>query len=242
MKIPAYDPEFYRKQSSGSYTSAQTLLPLVLDIVQPSSVADIGCGVGTWLKAAGDLGVTEIAGFDGSYVDRSQLLIPMSAFHPMEFAKPFRPPRAFDLAFCLEVAEHLPESSAESFVDSLVQFSQAILFSAAIPGQRGTFHVNEQWPSYWSELFQKRDYYFWDCLRMKIWNSEEVEPWYRQNAFLVCRSDWLKQHSVSIPGPPVSLVHPRIYEYWRTLTPTLRDVPSIIRRSLWHRVLGIRLL
>jgi 2-polyprenyl-3-methyl-5-hydroxy-6-metoxy-1,4-benzoquinol methylase len=57
--------------------------------------------------------------------------------------------KEFDLVVSLEVAEHLPASAADQFVNTLVKHGKKILFSAAIPGQGGQDHLNEQWPDYW---------------------------------------------------------------------------------------------
>lgn len=51
--------------------------------------------------------------------------------------------RRFDLVLCLEVAEHLPASAADTLVRSLTGLGNVIAFSAAIPFQGGANHVNE---------------------------------------------------------------------------------------------------
>src|ERR671925_1539421 len=139
-----YSPGFYEQQQEGSLRSARRVLPHLVQLVSPRSVVDVGCGVGTWLKAAMELGVEDILGLDGDYVDRAMLQIPSAQFTPVDLTRPFRLPRTFDAALSLEVAEHLPESSAVDFVESLASLSNVILFSAAIPGQMGEHHVNEQ--------------------------------------------------------------------------------------------------
>ena len=68
---------------------------------------------------------------------------------------PLRIGRRFDLVNCLEVAEHLDASRADSFVDDLCALGDVVVFSAAIPGQGGTHHVNEQFQSYWQERFRR---------------------------------------------------------------------------------------
>jgi hypothetical protein len=120
----------------------------------------------------------------------------------------------FDLAVCLEVAEHLSSDCAWPFVASLTGLSDKVLFSAAIPGQGGAEHVNEQWPSYWQALFQERGYLMIDCLREQLWDNSEVQAYYRQNLFLCVRQEVLD----SLPAlqrfldrPVRNLVHPY---YW----------------------------
>lgn len=62
----------------------------------------------------------------------------------------------FDLAYCFEVAEHVPASLAGRLVDHLVASAAAIVFTAAQPGQGGIGHVNEQPKEYWIREFEQR--------------------------------------------------------------------------------------
>ena len=50
--MSVYNEEFYKNQCEGSYRSAKIVLDKALSILpQVNSVIDVGCGVGTWLKA-----------------------------------------------------------------------------------------------------------------------------------------------------------------------------------------------
>jgi len=62
-----YNSKFYRQLASAQ-ESARDILPLVLDVVKPASVIDIGCGTGNWLLVAHELGVRDILGIDGPWV------------------------------------------------------------------------------------------------------------------------------------------------------------------------------
>lgn len=165
--------------------SATILLPILFDILNPGSVLDVGCGTATWLAVCSDLGITDYVGIDGNYVDTKSLMIPQSNFIATDLRETFDLNRKFDLVICLEVAEHLPPSSATVLVQNLVNHGDVILFSAAIPDQGGQNHLNEQWPEYWRALFLKHGYYFHDVIRPRIWENENIDWWYRQNIFLV---------------------------------------------------------
>ena len=125
-----------------------------------------------------------------------------------------RQQRTFDLAMSLEVAEHLPPKSAEGFIAGLTKLAPVVLFSAAIPFQGGTNHVNEQWPQYWADLFARHGFDAIDCIRSEVWDNEEVEWWYAQNTILYANEAGLKAHpnlrkfNSSIG---LSVVHPRQY-------------------------------
>ncbi len=141
-----YTDVFFEGMQDGASRSARGILPFVIRLLQPESVVDIGCGRGAWLAASSELGITDVLGLDGDYVSNHDLLIPGDRFLATDLSKPFTIPRHFSLALCLEVAEHLPRRAARTLVQTLTAAAPAVLFSAAIPGQPGTHHVNEQFP------------------------------------------------------------------------------------------------
>jgi SAM-dependent methyltransferase len=184
-----YSSTFFAVQQDGSIQSAEILVPLVLSRFQVSSVVDVGCGVGGWLNVFSRHGITDYLGIDGAYVPLDMLKIPADKFRAEDLVQLLDIGRAFDLACCMEVAEHLPESCAEQLVTALVTAAPVILFSAAIPRQGGTAHVNEQWPSYWAEKFGRRGYVAVDCIRPAMYGNPRVDWWYRQNALIFCRPE-----------------------------------------------------
>ncbi|UIF86864.1 methyltransferase domain-containing protein [Cupriavidus sp. UYPR2.512] len=193
-----YDEVFYRYQREGAIQSARNVLPVINAELSPESVVDIGCGAGAWLNIHSKLGVSEIIGIDGGYVDRSVLLFDHCNFIPMDISQPFDIGRDFDLVQCLEVAEHLPLESSEVLVDNLVRHGKRILFSAAVPGQGGENHINEQGYDYWRDLFAKREYYLFDFIRPRVAANSAVEPWYRYNMLFFV-------HASEIEGLPSSV-------------------------------------
>lgn len=210
---------YYKKVQEGSLRSAKEIIPLVIELIRPDSVIDVGCGVGTWLSVFKECGVEDILGVDGDWIDRKMLQIPEERFLPFDLRKPFRIDRKFDLVVSLEVAEHLPSECAESFVDSLASLGQAILFSAAIPfqGRARAHHINEQWPDYWVKYFREKGYVTIDCLRKKIWQNDNVEWWYAQNILMFFRRTYLDSHPLlrkefeNTATSQISIVHPKKY-------------------------------
>lgn len=188
--------------------AAEQVLPILFEVYKPKSIVDVGCGLGNWIEVAKKMGVEEITGVDGSYVDRNLLKINENEFVERDLTKPFELNKKFDLAICLEVAEHLPDSSADGLIKSIVNHTDVIMFSAAIPGQGGQNHINEQWAEYWQAIFERYDFEMIDFFRPKIWNNSKIERWYRQNMFLVVR----KGHSLSKLGNnnALSFVHPEL--------------------------------
>jgi len=214
-----YTKGFYERLRGGATRSAEVIVPIVLQLLAIRSVVDIGCGDGSWLAVFRKLGVVDVLGIDGDYVDRALLQIPQEHFRTFDLGKPFELGRVFDLAISLEVAEHLPPESAPSLVESLTGTAPAVLFSAAIPHQGGDNHINEQWPEKWAKLFQERGYVPVDCIRRRVWHNEAVEYWYAQNTLLFARADLVErnpalkaEHDRTDLGQ-LSLVHPKQYLY-----------------------------
>lgn len=212
-----YSKKFFKGIQKGSYNSASEVVPIVMGLLKPKSVVDVGCGIGSWLSVFREYGIEDILGIDGEYVDSKMLMIPSDKFKHYDLKFPISVSRKFDLVISLEVAEHIPEEYAEIFINSLTELGHVILFSAAIPYQGGTNHINEQWPDYWVELFKKKNYCVIDCIRSKIWNNDNVEYWYIQNMLLFIRQDCLKNYPLLIKDyentciDKLVIVHPILY-------------------------------
>jgi hypothetical protein len=180
----AYTDGFFDYVEISASRSAAVVVPQVIGIASPRSVLDVGCGRGVWLRQWRESGIADSAGVDGGYVNRSTLAIPAETFFPRDLSAGFDLGRRFDLAQCLEVAEHLPERSADILVESLARHADIVLFSAATPGQGGEHHVNEQPLDYWRAKFRARGYAAFDALRPRIADRAEVAPWYRFNTLI----------------------------------------------------------
>jgi len=241
-----YSENFFAGQCLASRQSAREILPIVFDLAKPGSVVDVGCGVGPWLAAAHEVGARELLGVDGSWVQPAALMIPRECFLAVDLTKPLRIGRTFDLAMCMEVAEHLPESSARVLIDSLVSLAPLVLFSAAVPAQGGLHHINEQWPQYWEDLFRSKGYALIDCIRARVWNNPRVEPWYAQNCFLFARSDYLRESpklaaaQASKAEFPLAVVHPTLFFAAATLANVsmrqlLKAFPGVLSKTTANR-------
>lgn len=213
-----YDAAYHGALHDGARRSAECVLPLVLDLLRPASLVDVGCGSGAWVAAALAAGVEDALGLDGPWVEPGTLVIPKERFRAMDLARPVDLGRRFELALCLEVAEHLPPEAAPVLVETLSRHAPAVLFSAAVPGQGGEGHVNEAWPKAWIALFAEAGFDVRDALRRRLWDDEAVEPWYRQNLLLFCERGWLEAdpaRAARLEAPaPSALVHPAIWR-WR---------------------------
>jgi len=214
---PSYRRPFFEDLQGGSLRSAEVAIPLLIALANVQAAVDVGCGVGTWLRVLMAHGVSDVLGIDGDYVDRQVLQIPSDRFLPLDISRPFALERRFDVALSLEVAEHLPTECAEGFIDSLVRLAPVILFSAAIPFQGGTHHVNEQWPEYWASIFKRHGYIPLDCMRPHLWNDTRVEWWYAQNILVYADEEGLSKNPrlatcrENRSRSQLSVVHPTKY-------------------------------
>jgi len=242
-QIP-YDESFYQGQQDGSVSSAQIVVPIVLSLFPCHSVVDFGCGVGGWLKEFERNGVADYLGVDGDYVARHLLKIPADRFRPIDLRNVSDLGRGFDLACSLEVAEHLPEDRAKSFVAALVKAAPVVLFSAAIPLQGGTEHVNEQWQSYWAKLFAEHGYIALDCIRPAIFGDRRVEWWYRQNILVFCLPVKCPPGCTPVAGPyDLNRVDPVMIDRlatkphtWREAAEALVRIPSILKEAVIRKI------
>ena len=220
-----YDSAYFSASVEGSTRSAAVMVPRMLGLFPDvGSVVDLGCGTGVWLHLFKSNGVPRVLGLDGGIPNRDLLMLPDEEFRAVDLSEPVHFPERFDLALSLEVAQHLPPGAARTFVASICRSSDLVIFGAAIPGQSGTGHVNERWPSYWAALFDAKGYELFDILRPLVWYDQRIEWWYAQNSVVFVRRtrDDLTQiakAAATIQGlqKPLDLVHPRCFEHLQRL-------------------------
>lgn len=238
MSHAAYDDSFYLNRHKNTLHSARTLLDRALGhLPHIRSVMDVGCGVGTWLSCFPD--TVARTGIDGPWVPLDYLQIAAKDFYPCHIEQSIAdrnsplwqlPPH--DLLISLEVAEHIDARLADDFIAFLTAHCSYVLFSAAIPGQGGLQHVNEQWPSYWAAKFLQHDFLLYDVIRPFIWDDEKIPFWYRQNCFLGAKKGLLEACDAQrVDGKNKDLVHPEQFAIARKRSEPV-SLPRRIKRKL----------
>lgn len=238
-----YDPTFYATYSGDSNRSAMAFVEILMADIKPASVLDVGCGIGTWLRAFLDAGVETVVGVDGPYVQPEQLLFPPAQFLAQDLTQPVELPatfpQQFDVAISMEVGEHLPDAASRTLVRSLVQRAPVVLFSAAIPHQGGTDHINEQWQRYWAQRFADEGYATIDRFRAPLWEDPRVAYYYVQNGLLFVREDrladypTLAQYRVSPDDSALDRVHPsRWVEAHNPKRQTLKSIAAALPHAI----------
>ncbi len=222
-----YSRSFYSDLESSSESSAQVLVPILIDKYQPSSVIDFGCGTGAFVRKFLESDISDVIGVEGNWIlelddIRHEKWLKVSDLNfRLELNK------KVDLVLCLEVAEHLEEKNARQLIQSLTLASDRIVFSAAIPGQAGTDHINLQYPEYWADIFYENGYVLeWDP-RPSIWKKKGVAPWYKQN-MLVYSKQLGEDRSINYPN---RLHHPEIFLNIAPFhTKTIHYVKRVLRK------------
>ena len=221
-------------------SSAVAIVDLVLQYLDPKSVVDVGCGTGTFLQEFEKRGVATILGLDGP-ATKAAFGPDESNFLAVNLAEPVELTRRFDLALCLEVAEHLPAGSADLLVETLTDLAPVVLFSAAHPAQGGQGHINERWPVYWQRRFSKHNYVLLDILRGPLSDQPRVLDCYRWNIVLYvessrCTAILDRAEEFNVPDAFVQAEHDVTTHLqrqpWRDLVRTLvRKLGRRVRRS-----------
>jgi hypothetical protein len=199
-------PKYIHNAGDGTdHTEAypKTLVPIFMEMFQPKTVCDVGCGLGAFLSVFKKSGVQKVKGFDGEWADRQAVsqylddnefgLIDLEGTYPSVSEK-------FDLVLNLEVAEHVSDKNSDNLVSFLTGLGDTIIFSAAIPGQGGYKHINEQWEEYWEEKFNKKGFKKYDIIRHKIFSNKEIIYWYRQNILVYSKKDLSHFPEVKLPN------------------------------------------
>jgi SAM-dependent methyltransferase len=234
--MTAYDRTFLQYTAQSSAHAARVITARLGAQLRPTSVLDVGCAAGTWLRAWMQNGVADVRGIDGDHVDRDLLEIPQAAFTPVDLNAPFDLGRRFDLVQSLEVAEHLEASSSAVFAECIARHARrCVLFSAAPPGQGGEHHVNERPYEFWRERFESLGFATFDAIRPAISGDAHISWWYRYNTLLFVRDEIvsglepdLREHRVP-RGQPIRDVSPPGFRIRKAL---VRRLPHAVQHEI----------
>lgn len=184
--------KYIHKTDVHNLDSPKEIVPELFKLLNPKSVVDFGCGLGTFLYCFKEEGVKEVLGLDGPWANKDLLYnyLEPNKFKECNLEDKIKLEKKFDLVISLEVAEHCSEKSADIFVQNLIAAGNLIVFGASIPYQEGQNHINEQWLDYWEQKFLDQGYKMHDVLRPIFWNSPNIFWWYKQNMVLFTPKDY----------------------------------------------------
>lgn len=226
---------YYEPLADDALRAAHRILPIVFSMVRPDSVIDIGCGPGSWARAARCLGVERVVGVDGTWADR--WVDDSYTFHARDLGDTLGVDDRFDLAICLEVAQYLPPERLPGFLTELCDLAPYVLFSSRIPHQWDWGQSLARWPSWWAEHFRERGRVPVDVVRPAVWSDATIPAYYRQNIVLFAPE--------AVAGTPLpgnlDLVHPELWEAAHELSVRQRcriasGIPASVKRSVLRRL------
>jgi SAM-dependent methyltransferase len=195
--------------------SAEVLFDIAARYFPISSVLDIGCGLGTWLAVAKKRGA-DVLGVEGPWCKVESLEVESELVLIQDLEEPLELDRKFDVAVSIEVGEHLSAAAAPKLVKALVSHSNHVIFSAAVPFQGGHGHVNEQFLTYWINLFSEHGYRPLDVFRGHIWSDESIHWWLWQNVMLFASDAAIEANpkltAESLVVRPLDIIAPSIYQ------------------------------
>jgi hypothetical protein len=152
------------------------------------SAIDVGCANGflleSFLAAGKEVGGTEVSA--------AALEVASPAIRDRIQIRDFSGSEGvWDLACCVEVAEHIPPGRSEELVEVLVRLSRRwIFFTAAPPEQGGRGHINCRPPEDWLAWFEARsvacDRGLTERVRRDLERLERA-PWLRQNCLVLTK-------------------------------------------------------
>jgi hypothetical protein len=203
-----YSDEFYINQVGRAYDSAKAYFALVNPIFHPKSIVDVGCGRGAWLKAFrdwyedNDNSLIKMYGVDGSWNSKEKLLVQTAEYFSADLnnLEELNLNLKVDILISVETAEHINSISTESFIKTLCQMSDVIIFSGAFKDQGGLYHFNERLHSDWASNFSANNFSVYDFFRPSLWGRSDVNYWYQQNVFLYVKNDSPSQRLLSEKG------------------------------------------
>jgi SAM-dependent methyltransferase len=185
-----YDEKYYEFVDEVASTSTDAMADSIVGEYHPSSVLDVGCGTGTLLVSLRARGVPGI----GLEYSRAALRVCLRRgldVRRFDLERDRLPPLGrFDVVISTEVAEHLPASCADRYVDVLCAAADVVVFTAATPGQGGHDHVNEQPHDYWMAKFRARGFSFQEQRSLQwraVWDARQTQSWYHRNLMLFHR-------------------------------------------------------
>ena len=214
-----YDAAFFEAKADEVRRSAEAIVPLVLELVAPRSVVDLGCGTGTWLAVFAEHGVDDVLGVDGDWVPRDRLDIPQRAFP----RRAPRPSRSGSSAASTWPSRSRSPSTSPSTPPTVRRVADAASSGRAVLGRRrrtraGLHHVNEQWQDYWAARFAGRGYDAVDAIRPRMWAMDGIPYWYVQNMLVyatpevIAATPALATARAATTEAMLPLVHPRMLD------------------------------
>lgn len=159
------------------------------DVLGCRSMLDIGCGPGGQTEAAIKVGYSGGMAVDGDYDVLKPLKQGWVCHDFLEAA--FVPKFSFDLAWCCEFLEHIPEDKLDNVWPCFDACKYAAITAHPPTGVENEFHFNEQGEEYWLRKFNERGWvdqaqYTDDCRKA----STMKRDFFRDHGLVFFNPNW----------------------------------------------------
>jgi SAM-dependent methyltransferase len=196
-----YDRCYYLEHEEPSMAqAADVIASSIMSEFSPRSVVDVGCGTGLLLLALKRIGVQDCRGAE--YSEAALEICKKRGIDVVKFdlEQDVELGLKADVVVSTEVAEHLPASCADHFVDILCGIADTIILTASPPSRwGGVNHVNEQPNEYWIEKFVSRNYKYLSEPSMKWrkhWKDRDVTICFTTSLMLFKREPKVRGHTL----------------------------------------------
>jgi len=167
-----YTEKYYKRHFDQYRTWENLIGKHIYDIFKPSSIVDLGCGVGSYLEGAFQNGCKDICGIEISYEKAQKYIV--DVIKPFiacgDITKSLNLDRQFDCVVSFEVGEHIEPDGTDAFIDNLTNLcKQYIILTAAPPGQPGTGHINRREKKFWIKSIQTKKFIYQDQIVNMLW-------------------------------------------------------------------------
>lgn len=178
-----YNRSFFDKNLEWNIPIAESIADIIVHFFNPKSVVDVGCGNAEFLHQFQKRGI-EVFGYEGSKNAIDSALLDKKFIEQFDLKNLITPRNRYDLALCLEVAEHIEKKFSNRLVENVTSLSDMIVFTAAPSGQGGHFHINEQPKEFWIDLFEQNGFNYDSSLSQQMqaeFKEKKVINWYSDN-------------------------------------------------------------
>ncbi len=148
-----YDAKYVDLVMDNDYAAGEALVNAVIDLFpNVKRVLDVGCNNGVhmhWFLQKGFV----VEGVDISQGALDNAIVPEELIQIVDLREPIDFGKKYDLAYVVEVIEHIEEESSDQFIINLTTVAPIIIVT---PGnQAGTGHFNMKSVSWWIPKFRE---------------------------------------------------------------------------------------
>jgi SAM-dependent methyltransferase len=205
-----------------------------------NSFIDIGCGLGGWTLEFEKRGLKDFMAVDHPKTPIEKLMfLNKQNFCPIDLEKHLPNTQKFDFGICIEVLEHFNEKRAKRILDFITDSTDLVLFSAAVPNQKGVGHINEQRHTYWHKIFESKGFNFYDGFKPGLYKFQnQIKFFHLQNLFIYYRNSHSNKFEGlhNITSNEFELVSTKILNKPSSLLELVKEIPLSLIRSLKYRI------